>query len=120
MNIEHSVDVASSPALVEIAVSVRAAFLRDNKKITATGIVPPTKAFLKAADVAQTYFFHKEQFEPSELEILYEILREFGIIPSHIPPDFATHVLNCMEFFKRKQQHKLRPSHLQAIIFVRL
>lgn len=102
----------SSPALVEIARIVRSHF---HGKPTSYA----EKYILKAEEAAKIYFQNKEDITASELEVLYDVLREFGIIAAHIPQDFHVHVSNVIKFIQNNEK-TVTKSHVAGIIFARM
>jgi hypothetical protein len=102
-------DDSTSPALIQLAMLVRSSF------VTRTAY-KPAKVIVKASEVGRIYFENKESLTANELEILFEILREFQIALVHKPNNFHTYVANvilCLE----QGDAKITPSHLSALIF---
>lgn len=106
----------SSPSLVEIACSVRSDFNRLNRKVISKSL---QKVVLKAEEVARIYRFNREVPSAAELDVLYEVLREFGIIASHVPQDFHVHVANVIKFLEIGDK-TVTKSHVSALIFSRM
>jgi hypothetical protein len=104
----------TSPALVELAVIIRSRFTKNEQSD-----LPLDKVIVKAEEVAKIYHRNREPITPSELDILYEVLREFGIIAAHIPSDFHVHVGNVMALLK-KGDRTLSKSHVSGVIFSRM
>lgn len=108
--------ITTSPALVELACRIRSDFNRLNK----IGVSKfSQKIILKAEDVAKTYYNHNEPIVASELELLYDVLREFGIMASHIPPNFHVDASNVLKFLE-KSDKTLTKSHVIGLIFTRM
>lgn len=107
----------SSPSLVEIAVGVRAEFNRLSYKSNIP--VSLQKVIVKAEDVARIYHSNGEPASATELDVLYEVLREFGIIPAHVPQDFHIHVANVMKFLQVGDK-TITKSHVAGLIFSRM
>lgn len=106
----------SSPALVEIACWVRSDFSKLDRKIFNKSL---QKVVVKAEDVAKIYHVNRESPNAAELDVLYEVLREFGIIASHVPQDFHIHVANVMKFLEVGDK-TVTKSHVSALIFSRM
>lgn len=109
--------IGSSPSLVELASLVRSYFI----KVEAKGAIPPSmqRLIVKAEEVAKIYFTNREKVTTVELDILYEVLREFGIIAAHVPQDFHTHVANVTKCLEAKDRTVTR-SHVVGLIFSRM
>ena len=104
----------SSPSLVELVVIIRAEFKKSSK----VGI-SNYRVIVKAEEVAKIYYSHNEKVSAIELDVLYEVLREFGIIPAHVPPDFHVHVANVMKFLELGDK-TVTKSHVAGLIFSRM
>lgn len=106
----------TSPALITLAVRVRSEF---NK--LAQSLVPHSgqKVIVKAEEVGKIYHSNRETLTAAELEVLYEILREFGIITVHVSPEFHTHVANVIKFLERNDK-TVTKSHVAGLIFSRM
>lgn len=104
----------SSPALIELAVGIRSQFNRNIKKGHFS-----ERVIVKADEVAKIYYNNSELITAAELDILYEILREFGIVPAHVPQDFHVHVSNVIKFLE-KGDRTITKSHVSGLIFARM
>jgi hypothetical protein len=104
----------SSPSLVELAVVVRSEFKKGDKVGMANH-----RVILKAEEVAKVYYSHNEKITANELDVLYEVLREFGIIAAHVPHDFHVHVANVMKFLETGDK-RISKSHVAGLIFSRM
>jgi hypothetical protein len=104
----------SSPSLVELAVIVRSEF----KKSAKLGM-SNHRVILKAEEVARIYYSNNEKVSANELDVLYEVLREFGIITAHVPPDFHVHVANVVKFLEVGDR-TVTKSHVAGLIFSRM
>ncbi len=104
----------SSPSLIEMAVIVRSEFNKSSK----LGMLNH-RVILKAEDVAKIYYSNNEKVSANELDVLYEVLREFGIIAAHVPPDFHVHVGNVMKFLEVGDK-TVTKSHVAGLIFSRM
>jgi hypothetical protein len=77
------------------------------------------KVIIKAEDVARIYHSNRESSSAAELDVLYEVLREFGIIAAHVPQDFHVHVANVMKFLEVGDK-TVTKSHVAGLIFSRM
>lgn len=107
---------SSSPSLVELACRVRSDFIRQTKNTIPSSA---QKVIIKAEEAARIYYNNDEKFFPSELEVLYEVLREFGIIAAHVPHDFHVHVANVIKYLE-KSDKAVTKSHVTGLIFSRM
>lgn len=104
----------SSPSLVAMALYLRRQFFPER------GISKPAdKVIMNAEEVARIYHANHEQLTANELDVLFEVLHEFGIITAHAPPDFHMHVANVVKSIQAKDRTKTK-SHVIALIFSRL
>jgi hypothetical protein len=104
----------SSPSLVELAGTVRSEFNKSYKLGMSNH-----RVILKAEEVARIYYSNNEKVSANELDVLYEVLREFGIIPAHVPQDFHVHVANVMKFLEVGDK-TVTKSHVAGLIFSRM
>lgn len=104
----------SSPSLVELAVAIRSEFKKSDKLGMGNH-----RVILKAEEVAKIYYSHNEKVSATELDVLYEVLREFGIIAAHVPQDFHVHVANVMKFLEVGDK-RITKSHVAGLIFSRM
>ncbi len=103
----------SSPSLVTMAMQLRKQFKPDSYgKVV-------DKVIVKAEEMARVYHNNNEAISATELDVLYEVLREFGILASHVPQDFHVHVANVIKCLEAKDKNTTR-SHVAGLIFSRM
>lgn len=104
----------SSPSLVELAAIVRSEFRKSSK----LGM-HNHRVIVRAEEVAKIYYSNNEKASANELDVLYEVLREFGIIAAHVPQDFHVHVANVMKYLEAGDK-TFTKSHVSGLIFSRM
>jgi hypothetical protein len=107
----------TSPSLVELASHVRSEFKKLSLKLNIAA--NSQKVIVKAEDVAKMYHYNNENISASELDVLYEVLREFGIIAAHVPQEFHVHVSNVIKCLQVGDK-TLTKSHVAGLIFSRM
>jgi ribosome-interacting GTPase 1 len=105
----------TSPSLVELAVHIRSEFKKQSANLSPSN----QKVIVKAQDMARIYCYNNEKFIASELDVLYEILREFGVIAAHVPQDFHVHVSNVIKCLQMGDK-TVTKSHVAGLIFSRM